>query len=79
MELENARSLAAFINMQSSRFSANVLAFGSQGWVIVADKLSNTFLEPIADAPDYVRRAQLGVLRIDADYCDLVRDWVTNN
>ncbi len=76
MELGSACSLAGFINERGSRFRANVLEFGSQGWVIVADKDTDKYLEPIADPQDYLRRSHEGLLHIDAAYRDLIDQWV---
>ena len=47
--------------------------------MIVADALTQTYLEPITDARDYLRRAHLGVLRVDFVCCCLVDDWVSRN
>jgi hypothetical protein len=64
---------------------------GDQGWVIVADKAPgsgsadkapgaggprNTFLEPIADPDDYLRRANEGTLEVDEEYRALLQEWL---
>ncbi|MES2462516.1 MAG: hypothetical protein V4671_18185, partial [Armatimonadota bacterium] len=62
--------------------SAQVLAFGrqrEQGWVIVLDRTSGQYLEPITNPQDYLRRAGTGVLKIDAAYRDLISQWVTRH
>jgi hypothetical protein len=79
MELHDALSLADFINGHGSRFCANVLDFGSRGWVIVADKDRDRYLEPISDPRDYVRRARQGILKIDDTYRDLLAEWVAKH
>jgi hypothetical protein len=76
MEINSACSLAGYINERGSRFHANVLDFGSQGWVIVSDRETDKYLEPIADPQDYLRRSQAGMLRIDAAYHDLIDAWI---
>jgi hypothetical protein len=79
LELNRAISLANFINERDPRFSANVLDFSDQGWVIVRDCQANRHLEPIADPHDYVRRAQQGTLDIDDTYHSLITDWMTED
>jgi hypothetical protein len=78
MNSETADALRDFINDGSNRFSAEVLTFGSQAWVIVADKAGNdrrTFLEPVVDAGDYLSRAGKGVLQVDEELRDLLQHW----
>jgi hypothetical protein len=77
MELDSAISLANFINDRNHGFTANVLAFGNnRGWVVVKDKHTHRHLEPIADPHDYLRRARLGILKIEDAYHDLIAEWI---
>jgi poly-D-alanine transfer protein DltD len=77
MELDSAISLADFINNRGNRFIAKVLHYGNRGWVLVLDKHTDEHLEPIADPHDYLRRARLGILKIEDAYHDLVAEWIT--
>ena len=82
MQLDDACFLADFINSNDGGYLAKVLRFGSEaecGWVIVLDEGTGKYLEPIANAPDYLRRAGLGVLQIDAAYHEMIRQWMTKN
>lgn len=81
MDLERAHSLAEYFNSSSTRFQARVLNFDSKGWVLLADTHASgertTNPEAISDPEEYLRRADLGTLKLDDECRRLLREWVS--
>jgi hypothetical protein len=80
MYIDDAWSLADYINDNNTRFHAVVLDFAERGWVIVTDRQaensSDAYQEPIVDPRDYLRRADHGLLQIDGEYRCLLETWL---
>lgn len=76
MYLNEAGSLADFINEERTCFQATVLDFGERAWVIVRDTRADRFLEPIVNVGDYLIRVDQGSLQIDAEYRALLEAWM---
>ena len=80
MNINTGSSLATYINDNSKRFSANVLDFAQQAWVIIRDnKTGHTqdYIEPILDVADYLERAERRSRRLDAEFRNLLLGWLT--
>lgn len=79
MDTNTGRSLSAYINTNSTRFSSTVLDYARQSWVIIRDNkagYTQTYVEPIVDVPDYLRRAARKTPRLDEEYQNLLLTWL---
>lgn len=81
MEQTESYSLVSFVNRSSTRFMAKVHHFGTQCWVLVADKEPKqgdgypAALEPVTDFEQHLTRARCGDKCFPAEYVSLLERW----
>jgi hypothetical protein len=79
MYLDTALCLADHINDNSTRFTATVLLFEQQAWVILRDNRighSQDYVEPIVNVADYLQRAERRSPRLEDQFRVLLLLWL---